>query len=84
MRRIRTGFYVFRWYRRLREIEDATREPGADSPALLAELDRLEASAERVNVPLSYTDELYALRQNIAMVRARIRVAASHRETPAG
>lgn len=66
---------VFRWYRRLREVEDSMREPGADREALIAELDRLDASAERISVPLSYTDELYALRQNIALVRARLRAA---------
>ena len=38
-------------------------------------LDKLEAKAERVMVPLAYTDELYALRSAIEMVRKRLREA---------
>jgi hypothetical protein len=29
-------------------------------------------SAEKVTVPLSYTDELYALRSNISLVRSKL------------
>ena len=68
---------VFRWYRRLRDIEDAMREDGVDREALRVELDRLDQGAERIAVPLSYTDELYALRQHIAMVRARLDTTAT-------
>jgi TRAP-type uncharacterized transport system substrate-binding protein len=63
---------IFRWYRQLRQIEDslsAGKVPPAD---LLEELNKLDAKAERISVPLSYTDELYALRGNIAMVRERL------------
>jgi hypothetical protein len=66
---------VFRWYGRLREIE-AQMEAGAVQPGeLLAELDRLDAHAEKVSVPLSYTDELYALRNHIQLVRKKVRTA---------
>jgi hypothetical protein len=40
--------------------------------ALLAELDALEARVARVSVPLSYADELYALRSHIQWVRRRV------------
>ena len=39
---------------------------------LLKELNQLEARAEKVTVPLSYTDELYALRSNIQLVRKKL------------
>ncbi|MGB7542839.1 MAG: TAXI family TRAP transporter solute-binding subunit [Burkholderiales bacterium] len=63
---------IFRWYRRLREIEKAL-STNAEPPAkLLDELNRLDARAERTTVPLSYTDELYSLRGHIQLVRARL------------
>ena len=40
--------------------------------ALLQELQELEGRAEKVTVPLSYTDELYALRGNIHLVRKKL------------
>ncbi len=39
---------------------------------LLQALNQLEGRATRVKVPLSYTDELYALRNYIEMVRSRL------------
>jgi TRAP-type uncharacterized transport system substrate-binding protein len=65
---------VFKWYAQLRAIEDeVAAQPAADArAALLARLDELDARVERVTVPLSYADELYALRNNIAMVRGRL------------
>jgi hypothetical protein len=64
---------VFRWYRDLRQIEDELAREGASKEDLLARLDKLDAKAERVAVPLAYTDELYALRSAIRMVRNRLR-----------
>ena len=46
------------------------REHAADR--LLARLDELDARVERLTVPLSYADELYALRSHIQMVRAKV------------
>jgi TRAP-type uncharacterized transport system substrate-binding protein len=64
---------VFRWYGQLRRIEDAAYV-GVESPqALLEELDEIDQRVERVVVPLSHADELYALRGHIAMVRDRLR-----------
>ena len=63
---------VFRWYGRLREIE-SDMETGKAAPAeLLKALDALEAQAEKVSVPLSYADELYALRNHIHLVRKKL------------
>jgi len=66
---------VFRWYRQLREIENvAIRTDVADAKRgeLLARLDQLEHRVEKVSVPLAYTDELYALRSYIDLVRKRV------------
>lgn len=61
---------VFRWYAQLREIEAAA---GArPTPALIAELDAIEAKVGHIDVPLSYTDELYALKSHIQFVRRRL------------
>ena len=54
-------------------------EPNAEpSGALVAELDKLDARAARVRVPLAYTDQLYALRGHIDLVRERLRKANSN------
>jgi hypothetical protein len=64
---------IFRWYRQLRQIEDRLGRDDAPAAELLAELDRLEAKARGITVPLSHTDELYELRSHIALVRGRLR-----------
>jgi TRAP transporter TAXI family solute receptor len=63
---------IFRWYRNLRQIESSLEHKEASREELLATLDKLEHRAFAVTVPLSYADELYALRQHIALVRARL------------
>ena len=70
---LRVRSRVFRWYARLRDVEEAAAGPSADRGALLEELDRVEARAARISVPLSYADELYALRQHIDLVRTRVK-----------
>jgi TRAP-type uncharacterized transport system substrate-binding protein len=61
---------VFRWYGQLQAIEQASgRRPLAE---LRAELDAIEAKVGAITVPLSYADELYALRGHITMVRRRL------------
>lgn len=67
---------VFRWYRQLRQIEETNAKEKRPSAELLAELDKLEARAARIIVPLSYADELYALRQHIDLVRERLKKRA--------
>lgn len=61
---------IFRWYGQLRDIE--LRSEDEDSQTLLRALDELEGRAEKVTVPLSYTDELYALKNNIQLVRKKL------------
>lgn len=64
---------IFRWYAQLRDIEHQIDAPDTDPAALSAELEKLDAVAGKIPVPLSYTDELYALRGNIELVRQRLR-----------
>ena len=56
------------------QLEAARGTRPADE--LLGELDEIEQKVERVNVPLSYADELYALRSHIQLVRRRLQGAA--------
>ncbi|MES2936558.1 MAG: TAXI family TRAP transporter solute-binding subunit [Pseudomonadota bacterium] len=62
---------VFRWYGQLREIEHRLEAEPGNTQELLKELDALDAKAGHIAVPLSYADELYALRNNIQAVRRR-------------
>jgi TRAP transporter TAXI family solute receptor len=67
---------IFRWYGQLRKIEDELSTPEPDRGALIAQLDELDARVERIAVPLSHTDALYALRSHIRLVRNRLTPAA--------
>ena len=62
---------IFRWYGQLRNIENRAGDT-QDTAPLLEELNQMESHAEKISVPLSYTDELYALRSNIQLVRKRL------------
>ena len=68
---------VFRWYGQLRDIENRMQEQPTSANGLVPELDALDERVGRISVPLSYADELYALRNNIDAVRRR----ALHAET---
>ncbi|MBX3610425.1 MAG: ABC transporter substrate-binding protein [Hydrogenophaga sp.] len=63
---------VFRWYAELRDIEQRHEAGSASADELIAQLDDMEHKVEKVVVPLSYTDELYALRGNIHLVRKKL------------
>ncbi len=66
---------VFRWYAELRDIEqrhETAAADGVDVQQLLQELAEMEAKVEKVVMPLAFTDELYALRNNIALVRKKL------------
>jgi len=69
---------VFRWYARLRDIEQRGEPGGADLPEhqqeLLDELDLLEQHVNKVTVPLSYSGELYELRAHIRAARQRLQL----------
>lgn len=69
---LRVRSRVFRWYGRLREIENDMTSGQVPATDLAQALDALEARVLKVSVPLAYADELYALRNHIQMVRGRL------------
>ena len=69
---LRVRSRVFRWYGKLREIEARVAQGTAAPGEIQAELDQLERQVQGVNVPLSYADEVYALRNYVRMIRERL------------
>ncbi|HEY5898648.1 MAG TPA: TAXI family TRAP transporter solute-binding subunit [Burkholderiales bacterium] len=67
---------IFRWYRNLQLIENELEAGERSRAELLESLEKLDSRVSGVHVPLSYADELYALRQHIDLVRARLRSPA--------
>ena len=63
---------VYRWYANLRAVEQALERPSPSLADLRAEIDRIDSQVERVGVPLSFANELYALRTHVQLVRQRI------------
>jgi TRAP-type uncharacterized transport system substrate-binding protein len=63
---------IFRWYALLRGVEDDLASGQRPHEALLSELVNIEGKLEKLHVPLSYADQLYALRSHIQLVRNRI------------
>ncbi len=65
---------VFRWYGEVREIEQRTAD-GNDDDARRREIERLdeiEASVNRLKIPLAFYHEVHLLRAHIEMVRHRL------------
>lgn len=63
---------IFKWYGQLRQIDEQIAQNPESATHLRAELDDLDARVGTISVPLSYADELYALRNNIALVRQKL------------
>jgi hypothetical protein len=68
---------VFRWYGQLRDIEGRLHAEPRESAGVVQELDALDERVGRITVPLSYADELYALRNNIDAVRRKAQAGAA-------
>ena len=66
---------IYRWYAKLKEVELNLDEQCAAEKLteLLTQLDQIESAVNRMNTPLAYTDNLYAFRQNVNLVRQRVR-----------
>jgi hypothetical protein len=71
MYRWRVRKKIYRWYRELQLLDDASHEHPDDAvqAELLKKLDTIEEEVRKVSVPLSYADELYSLRLHIGLVR---------------
>ena len=63
---------VFKWYGRLRAVEHEMEQPDPDRAGIRAELEELSRKVEKITVPLSYADELYALRSHIHWVLQKL------------
>jgi TRAP transporter TAXI family solute receptor len=63
---------VYRWYDELEDAELRLARGERDAGWVFDELDRIEAEVQRVKVPLSFTDQLYQLRQHIDLVRHQV------------
>ena len=63
---------IFKWYAQLREIEHRESSNPDANKALVEELNALDTRVEKIKIPLSYADELYALRSNIHLVRKKL------------
>jgi len=75
---------IFRWYRRLKEVEVGVHGvTGAEGTAeLLKRLNEIEAGVTEIRVPLTYWDYVYTLRGHIELVRARLTGATAATVTP--
>jgi TRAP-type uncharacterized transport system substrate-binding protein len=71
---------IFRWYARLRSVEQAIGTRPADE--LQRELEDIESKVASLTVPLSYADELYSLRGHIQMIGKRLRNLPPQVEAP--
>lgn len=65
---------IYRWYARLKELELELEDdpPPEKMRELLERLDQIESSVNRINTPLAYSDNLYAFRHNLNLVRHRV------------
>jgi TRAP-type uncharacterized transport system substrate-binding protein len=63
---------IFKWYAQLRHIEDRDSPDPSIRAALVDEVNALDGMVEKIKVPLSHADELYALRSNIHLVRKKL------------
>lgn len=73
--RWRARWRIYRWYAKLKEVELELDEnsPPEKLTDLLTRLDQIERAVNRINTPLAYTDNLYAFRQNVNLVRQQVR-----------
>ena len=65
---------LYRWYGELKYLElEVSEHPQPKRIAdYYAKLDRIEASVNKVKVPLAFYSELYTLREHIELVRERV------------
>ncbi|MEQ9505223.1 MAG: TAXI family TRAP transporter solute-binding subunit [Hyphomonas sp.] len=67
--RVRRKIYV--WYKDLRALEEEGRATPEGEPrtSVLSRLERLQVDIGQLDVPLSYTDDLYRLRSHVEFVK---------------
>lgn len=86
MYRWRIRSRIYRWYKELLSI-DPTVHGDFDALRLhegLKELERIEEEVGKVNVPLSYADQLYALRLHMELVREKLNTVRDRESSASG
>jgi TRAP transporter TAXI family solute receptor len=65
---------VYRWYRELKNLElEVMASPNQEEMTGYQErLDRIEASINRISVPLAFFEEIYKLQQHVDLVRGKL------------
>lgn len=66
---------IYRWYAEVRRLDSEVshKPPAAEAvPDVLAKLNRIEAQADKIHVPLAFARELYDLKLHIEFVRRRL------------
>ena len=76
--RWRTRSKIYRWYEQLRTIDQKSHEENDahNIRNLVAELNKIENEVHKVEVPLSYEDQLYNLRLHLNLVRDKLTQSA--------
>ncbi len=76
---------IYKWYDTIRDIERDARAAtsDADRAKSVTALDRVQAEVGNIKVPLSYSDQLFALRLHIQFVRNLIESGELPASTPA-
>lgn len=70
--RWRTRSKIYKWYKILKKIEDAKTKESYDLKETLDSLEKIDDEVKKTQVPLSYADELYNLRQHIKMIKKNL------------
>jgi hypothetical protein len=75
---------IYRYYGSLIAIERDALAHSTDEErkALFAKLDQIEASLNRLRMPLAYADAFYVLREHVGFVRSRLTAAERQSGTP--
>lgn len=70
---------IYRWYRELLAVDPSVQGGGGAQhrQRALRELARIEEEVAKVHVPLSYADQLYALRVHIELVREKLHAGSA-------
>lgn len=63
---------VYRWYSELEAIDEAMRHDGADKDDLRGRLKDIEEEVRDIELPLSFTAQVYDLRQHIDLVYQKL------------
>lgn len=74
---------VYRWYKELLAIDPVVGQP-SELSVRMSELARIEDEVSKVNVPMSFADQLYQLRAHIELVRERLSADRASAGSPEG